>query len=165
MASKSSAVSVASIASAEEQSGEHSRACIQERANAPVCHLAGEQPSRGQAMAEHVPNTSTPSGSGLPTLMSYSQTHNHRLPQVSLPQPQQITPAHSRMHHSDGSSSPNVPLSRRRADTATTVPTPASSSGNPLLPPGKVVSHSTPPPQYWLPPLSCRQNNKDEKRL
>ena len=135
-----------------------------QRANVSVFHLAGQQPSYGGAMAERVPGTSPPSGSGVPISMSYSQTHNRSHPFVWLPQPRQLTPARSRMHDSDRSSSPNIPLSRRRANSNTTMPTPASSSGNLLPPPGEVVSHSTPSPHYGLPPLTFRQNNKDDKR-
>jgi hypothetical protein len=120
-----------------------------QRANVPVFHLAGQQPSRAGALSDRVPSASPPSGSGVPTSMSYSQTHSHSLPQVSMPPHQQITPAHSRIHHSDRSLSPNGPPPRRRADSATT----ATSSSNLLPPLGEVMSHSTPPSQYRLPPV------------
>lgn len=126
---------------------------ISNRANVQPFQLAGQQPSR---FSERTHSTSPPSGSAVPISMSHSQTHNHSLPQVSMPTQvpvQQITPAYSRMHHSDRSSPPNGPTPRRRADSATSVPTNAASNGNLLPPLGEVMSHSTPPSQYRLPPV------------
>jgi hypothetical protein len=118
------------------------------RANVPIFHLAGQGPSRGGAIPDRAPSTSPPSGNGLPPSMSYSNTHNH-----GLPQGQSISPAYARMRRSNSGSSPNGQPLRRRADSATSVPTIATANNNILPPLGEMVSHSTPPSRYTLPPV------------
>ena len=118
------------------------------RANVPIFHLAGQGPSRGGAMSDRPPSMSPPSGNGMPALMSYSNTHNH-----SLPQSQTISPAYSRMRRSNSASSPNGQPLRRRADSATSVPSNGPTHSNILPPLGEVVNHSMPPSRYTLPPF------------
>ena len=124
-----------------------------QRANVPVFHLAGQQSSRGGAMPDRFPSTSPPSGGNMLPAMPYSHTHNHSLPQVPLPPQQQISPANSRIHRSSSTSPNGGPPLRQRADSATSVPTMASSTSNLLPPLGEIVSHSTPPAHYRLPPV------------
>ena len=124
-----------------------------QRANVPVFHLAGQQPPYGSAMPDRVPNRSPPSGNGMPPAISYSHTHNHSLPQLTMSQPQSVSPVHSRLRrNSNGLSTGGPQQLRRRADSARSVPTAAPTNRNMLPPVGELVGPSS-PSRYTLPPV------------
>ncbi len=124
------------------------------RANVSVFHLAGQaQPSHSNGMSDRVPSVSPPVAPGA---MSYSHTHNHSLPQISMPHTQTISPIQTRSsaRRNSSSASPHRPSPiRRRADSARSVPAGFSRGQNLLPPVGEVVG---PPPMssnYTLPPV------------
>lgn len=124
-----------------------------QRANVPVFHLAGQQPPHVGAMPDRAPSRSPPSGNGIPPAISYSHTHNHSLPQLSMSQPQSVSPIQSRLRrNSNGMSPSGAPQLRRRADSARSVPTAGPVNRNLLPPVGELVGPST-PARYTLPPV------------
>lgn len=120
-----------------------------QRANVPVFHLAGQQSSHSQpgSASERAQSISPPSA------MSYSHTHNHSLPQLSMAHPQPISPVQTRLRRNSGSSPLGGPSQlRRRADSARSVQS-ASSTNRTLLPPvGEIVGPPS-PSRYTLPPV------------
>ena len=126
-----------------------------QRANVPVFHLAGQQPSQAGAAPDRARSTSPPSGGSLPPSISYSHTHNHSLPQVSMAQSQSqpLSPVQTRLHRTSSATSPNdLPQLRRRADSARSVPT-TSPANRTLLPPVGELMGSSAQSRYTLPPV------------
>ena len=124
-----------------------------QRANVPVFHLAGQQPSQAGAVQDRTRSTSPPSAGGPPPAVSYSHIHNHSLPQIQMPQPQTVSPDQTRLRRSSSASSPNeLPQLRRRADSARSVPTVGGTNRTLLPPVGELVGSSA-PPRYTLPPV------------
>lgn len=126
-----------------------------QRANVPVFHLAGQSSSQGGVLIERVSSTSPPSAVSPPSSLSYSHTHNHSLPQISMAQPpHSVSPVQSRLRRNSSGSSPvdHPPPLRRRADSARSVPT-ASSAHRTLLPPLGELTGMPQPHRYTLPPV------------
>lgn len=124
-----------------------------QRANVPVFHLAGQQPSQAGAASDRARSTSPPSAGSLTSAMSYSHTHNNGPPQVQTQQPRTVSPIQTRLRRRSGSSSPNDPQHlRRRADSARSVPTVGTTNRTLLPPVGELVSSSA-PTRYTLPPV------------
>ena len=129
-----------------------------QRANVPVFHLAGQAANSHQqssAMSDtRTSSTSPPSTTGPPTMVSYSHTHNHNLPQIPPVLPQSLSPVQSRLRRNSAGPSPSGLASslRHRADSARSGPT-ATAFAPPrtLLPP----LMRSPPSQtrYNLPPV------------
>ena len=123
-----------------------------QRANVPVFHLAGQQAVQAGMMAQRVPSISPPSSNGPHSVMSYSHTHNHSLPYAAMPQPQPVSPVHTRLQSSSTGSPNEPPPLRRRADSVRSVPT-ASPTNRTILPPMGELTGSAAPTRYTLPPV------------
>ncbi|KAK4631322.1 hypothetical protein CLAFUW4_03687 [Fulvia fulva] len=122
-----------------------------QRANVPVFHLAGQQGASDRPGSDERQSTS-PSGSGAPPMgMSYTHTHthNHSLPQIPHGLAHPISPEQQRLRRN--SSSPNTAPPRRRADSARSMPNPASRT--PLPPLLDVTGPPSAQPRYNLPPV------------
>ncbi|KAK5133352.1 hypothetical protein LTR08_007786 [Meristemomyces frigidus] len=140
-----------------------------QRANVPVFHLAGQGSMQQQQMSTmpevRTTSTSPPSATELPTMVSYSHTHNHSLPQVPPALPQPLSPVQARLRRNSAGSSPSGPSSslRDRADSARSVPT-ALAPPRTLLPP--LGDMGAPPAQtrYNLPPVVTSPDVKREYR-
>ncbi|KXT07114.1 hypothetical protein AC578_2389 [Pseudocercospora eumusae] len=127
-----------------------------QRANVPVFHLAGQQSGSSQAGpgSEGRSSTSPSSGGGPPLSgIAYSHTHNHSLPQVQQPISHPVSPIQSRLRRNSGDSSPGGPSLRRRADSARSVPNPATLSRAPLPPLADVTGPPGHAIRYTLPPV------------
>lgn len=131
-----------------------------QRANVPVFHLAGGQPSVGGASSagpgDSRPSSTSPaSTTGPPPLpTSYSHTHNHSLPQIPAPHPPHAagSPGPLRQRRSSGDSSPLGFGPRNRADSARSVLLSTPSGRQPALPPlHEIPASST--RRYDLPPV------------
>ena len=123
-----------------------------QRANVPVFHLAGHG-AQGGVIPDRVPSTSPPSASSLPSGLASSHTHNHTLPQIPMTQPISVSPVQARLRRNSRDSSPIGPSQlRRRADSATSVTTAASSNRTLLPPVGDLMGPST-AARYTLPPV------------
>ena len=122
-----------------------------QRANVPVFHLAGQQAAQAGLLGDRPPSRSPPSATSAYPVMAYSHTHNHSLPQVSIPQHQPMSPVDARLRRNSSGSSPLGRSSLRgRADSARSVPT----TNRTHLPPVGELTGSSAPFRYTLPPVN-----------
>lgn len=127
-----------------------------QRANVPVFHLAGQQPSQAGAAADRTGSVSPSSATGPPSTMPYPQLHSHSLPQISMAQSQSLSPVETRLRSNSigGGSVPMPPaLMRRRADSARAVPTVSTLGNRTFLPPVGELTAASGPLHYTLPPV------------
>ena len=138
---------------AENMHWQMGEADMAQRANVPLFQLAGQGPSRGGAMPDRPRSTSPASSSSAYPGAFYSRVQDPNLPPVPLHQFRQISPPPGNPHRSNNGSSPNGHPLRRRADSATGVPTLASFNNNTLPPIGEAINQTTPPSRHTLAPV------------